>query len=88
MTFWCGQRCGLGRGLSLSVICWAGEIALACARKSFYICLLQCFTRFGLCYLNTTLFYWLHFMLKTEGVYLLSVRGAMNPLELIPILRF
>lgn len=38
MACWYGQKCGLGKGLSLSVICQAGEIALTCARKSFYIC--------------------------------------------------
>lgn len=52
MAFWYGQKCGLGK--VLSVTCWAGEIAQTSARKSFYICLPQSFTRFSLCCLNTT----------------------------------
>lgn len=63
-AFWCEQKCGLGKGLGLSVIGRVGEIALTSARKSLYICLPQCFTRFGLCCLNTTLILLASFYVK------------------------
>lgn len=77
----------LGKGLSLSLICQAGEVALTSARKSFYICLPQCFTRFGLCCLNTTWILLASFYVKNWRCLAFISKGSEESLELIPVLR-